>query len=203
MAATSRLTEEHRDCLQEVTNVAMGQAGERLARLLDTFVVLSIPHIELMGPSDVSMALSSVDSNKSVSGVCQGFIGGGIAGEAMLLFNDTSFLDLAKLMKRDGELDEKAECELLMDTTNLLFGACLKGIAEQIDMDFSFGPPMVLGQHQSVSELVKLDTQKWKEVLVTEINYTLEGYDVNCDLLIMVTEDSMDLLFKKLDFLLE
>jgi len=202
MAATSRLTEEHRDCLQEVTNVAMGQAGERLARLLDTFVVLSIPHIELMGPSDVSMALSSVDSNKSVSGVCQGFIGGGIAGEAMLLFNDTSFIDLAKLMKRDGELDEQAECELLMDTTNLLFGACLKGIAEQIDMDFSFGPPMVLGQHQSVSELVKLDTQKWKEVLVTEINYTLEGYDVNCDLLIMVTEDSMELLFKKLDFLL-
>lgn len=203
MAATSRLTEEHRDCLQEVTNVAMGQAGERLARLLDTFVVLSIPHIELMGPSDVSMALSSVDSNKSVSGVCQGFIGGGIAGEAMLLFNDTSFIDLAKLMKRDGELDEQAECELLMDTTNLLFGACLKGIAEQIDMDFSFGPPMVLGQHLSVSELVKLDTQKWKEVLVTEINYTLEGYDVNCDLLIMVTEDSMELLFKKLDFLLE
>ena len=149
------------------------------------------------------MALSSVDSNKSVSGVCQGFIGGGIAGEAMLLFNDTSFIDLAKLMKRDGELDEQAECELLMDTTNLLFGACLKGIAEQIDMDFSFGPPMVLGQHLSVSELVKLDTQKWKEVLVTEINYTLEGYDVNCDLLIMVTEDSMELLFKKLDFLLE
>lgn len=202
MAATSRLTEEHRDCLQEVTNVAMGQAGERLARLLDTFVVLSIPHIELMGPSDVSMALSSIDSNKSVSGVCQGFIGGGIAGEAMLLFNDTSFIDLAKLMKRDGKLDEQAECELLMDTTNLLFGACLKGIAEQIDMDFSFGPPMVLGQHQSVNELVKLDAQKWKEVLVTEINYTLEGYNVNCDLLIMVTEDSMDLLFKKLDFLL-
>lgn len=202
MAATSRLTEEHRDCLQEVTNVAMGQAGERLARLLDTFVVLSIPHIELMGPSDVAMALNSIDSNKSVSGVCQGFIGGGIAGEAMLLFNDTSFIDLAKLMKRDGKLDEQAECELLMDTTNLLFGACLKGIAEQIDMDFSFGPPMVLGQHQSVSELVKLDTQKWKEVLVTEINYTLEGYNVNCDLLIMVTEDSMDLLFKKLDFLL-
>ena len=202
MAATSRLTEEHRDCLQEVTNVAMGQAGERLARLLDTFVVLSIPHIELMGPSDVAMALCSIDSNKSVSGVCQGFIGGGISGEAMLLFNDTSFIDLAKLMKRDGKLDEQAECELLMDTTNLLFGACLKGIAEQIDMDFSFGPPMVLGQHQDVTELIKLDTRRWKEVLVTEINYTLEGYNVNCDLLIMVTEDSMDLLFKKLDFLL-
>lgn len=203
MAGNSKLTEDYRDCLQEVTNVAMGQAGERLARLLDTFVVLSIPHIEVMGPSDIAMALGAIDSNKSVSGVCQGFIGGGIAGEAMLLFNDTSFTDLAKLMKHEGKLDKQVECELLMDATNLLFGACLKGIAEQIDMEFSFGPPMVLGQHQDLAELVKLDNRTWKEALVTEINYKLEGYNVNCDLLIIVTEDSMDLLFRKLDYLLE
>ena len=43
MPRTINLTEEQRDCLQEVTNVAMGQAGDNLARLLDTFVILSIP----------------------------------------------------------------------------------------------------------------------------------------------------------------
>lgn len=202
MAANTRMSEEHRDCLQEVTNVAMGQAGERLARLLDTFVILSIPHIEVMAPQDIAMALSAIDTNASVSGVCQGFIGGGIAGEAMLLFNDTSFADLAKLMKYDGVLDKSAECELLMDTTNLLFGACLKGIAEHIDMEFSFGPPMVLGQHQNLSELISLENQNWKHALVTEISYQLEGYNVNCDLLIIMTDDSIDLLFTKLNYLL-
>ncbi len=180
----------------------MGQAGAKLAQLLDTFVVLSIPHIEMMGPSDIVMALHSIDANESVSGVCQGFIGGGIAGEAMLLFNDASFVDLAKIMKYEGELDTQAECELLMDATNVLFGACLNGIAEQIDMNFSFGSPMVLGQHQNISELFNSDKAHWKQSLVIEISYQLEGYDVNCDLLIVLTETSMELLFKKLDYLL-
>lgn len=180
----------------------MGQAGDKLARLLDTFVVLSIPHIELMRPSDIAMALQSINTNESVSGVCQGFIGTGIRGEAMLLFNDASFSDLAKIMKYDGELDDQAERELLMDATNVLFGACLNGIAEQIDMQFSFGPPMVLGQHQNLQELLRPGTARWNQALVTEINYTLEGYNVNCDLLIVFTESSLDLLFKKLDYLL-
>lgn len=202
MSATLNLTEDYRDCLQEVTNVAMGQAGDKLARLLDTFVVLSIPHIEIMAPSDVAMALNAIDGDKSVSGVCQGFIGGGIAGEAMLLFNDTSFADLAKLMNYDDELDHQAEIELLMDTTNVLFGACLKGIAGQIDMEFSFGPPMVLGQHQPVSEIFDFKNAKWHQALVTEISYELEGYNVQCDLLLIMTDSSIDLLFKKLDYLL-
>lgn len=202
MSVTINLSEDYRDCLQEISNVAMGQAADRLARLLDTFVVLSIPHIEVMSPADIAMALHSIDGNDSISGVCQGFIGGGIAGEAVLLFNDTSFTDLARLLKYDGELDPQAERELLMDTTNVLFGACMKGIAEQIDMDFSYGPPMVLGQHQRLSSMFDPQKTIWKQALVTEINYTLEGYNVNCDLLLILTEDSIDLLCKKLDYLL-
>ncbi len=195
-------SEDYRDCLQEISNVAMGQAADRLARVLDTFVILSIPHIEIMGPADVAMTLHSIDSSDSVSGVCQGFIGGGIAGEAVLLFNDTSFKDLARLLKYEGEIDAQAERELLMDTTNVLFGACMKGIAEQIDMAFSYGPPTVLGQHQRLDSLFNPAEISWNRALVTEINYTLEGYDVNCDLLIILTEDSIDLLCKKLDYLL-
>ncbi len=197
-----KISEEHRDALQEITNVAMGQAGDKLARLLDTFVILSIPHIEVMRPSDIAMALHAIDANESVSGVCQGFIGGGIAGEAMLLFNDTSFTDLAKLLNYDEKLDDQAERELLMDTTNVLFGACLKGIAEQIDMEFSFGSPTVLGQHRKVSEIFQMENAKWESALVTEISYELEGYNVQCDLLIIMTGDSLDLLAKKLDYLL-
>ena len=202
MSERLQIHEDHRDALQEVTNVAMGQAGDKLAKLLDTFVKLSIPHIEVMGPSDIVMALHAIDTNESVSGVCQGFIGGGMAGEAMLLFNDTCFNDLAKLMNYDGPVDQQAEVELLMDTTNVLFGAILNGIANQIDMEFSFGPPTVLGQHQQISELFNLSNSRWSDALVTELSYELEGYKVNCDLLIIMTEDSLDILFKKLDYLL-
>lgn len=197
-----KLPEKYRDCLQEVTNVAMGKAGDMLAKVLDTQVRLSIPHIEIMKPADINMALRAIDEGTSVSGVCQGFIGGGIAGEAMLVFNDTSFSDLAKLMKYDDILNQDAERELLMDTTNVLFGACLKGIGAQIDLEFSFGPPVVLGQHQKISEIFDSREARWNYALVTEINYQIEGCDVNADLLLIMTDDSIGRLFGKLDYLL-
>lgn len=202
MTPVINLNEEQRDCLQEIANVAMGQAGDRLARLLDTFVVLSIPHIALMERSDIGMALHAIDTSESVSGVCQGFIGGGIAGEAMLVFNDTSLVDLAKLMDYDSELESQAERELLMDATNVLFGACLKGIAEQMDIDFSFGPPIVLGQHQKITEMFNMGSARWQKALVIEIKYSLEGYNVNADLLIIMTDKSIERLKGRLDFLL-
>ncbi len=196
------LSEDHRDCLQEISNVAMGQAGDHLARLLDAFVILSIPHVAVLSPTEIAMAVQTVDDH-SVSGVCQGFIGGGISGEAMLLFNDTSFNDLAKLMEYDEELTENAQREVLIDATNILVGALLRGIAEQMDIEFSFGPPAILGQHQELDKLLTSNTVRWNHALVVEVNYQIENYDVQCDLLVVITENSLHYLLKKLNYLLD
>ncbi|MEE3161222.1 MAG: histidine kinase, partial [Pseudomonadota bacterium] len=40
MSAAAIINEDQRDCYQELTNVAMGQAADRLARLLNAYVVL-------------------------------------------------------------------------------------------------------------------------------------------------------------------
>lgn len=200
------LTEDQRDCLQEITNVAMGRAGDRLARLLDVFVVLSIPHVSVLNPTDIAMALQSLNrenNNEIVHGVCQGFIGGGIAGEAMLIFNGTDFNDLARLLKYDRVPDEQAQYELLMDTANVLNGACLKGLAEQLDTHFSFGPPMLLGQHCNIADLLQNNNMKWKQALVVEINYSIENHQINCDLLLVVAEHSISGLIEKLNYLLD
>ncbi|MBX2809019.1 MAG: histidine kinase [Cellvibrionaceae bacterium] len=202
MSSVAVISEEKRDCLQEISNVAMGQAGDHLARLLDSFVVLSIPHVAILSPSEIAMAVTTVDEH-CVSGVCQGFIGGGIAGEVMLLFNDTCFDDLARLMNYEQDLNENAQRELLVDATNILAGALLRGIAEQLDIEFSFGPPMILGQHQELDKLLSSDNVRWKSALVIEVNYHIEGYNLQCDLLMVITEHSLPHLFKKLDYLLD
>lgn len=202
MSSAILLNEDQRDCLQEISNLAMGQAGDHLARLLESFVILSIPHVAILTPSEIAMAVQTVD-NHNVSGVCQGFIGGGISGEAMLLFNDTSFSDLAKLMNYEEELSEAAERELLIDATNILVGALIRGIAEQLDIEFSFGPPAILGQHQELDKLLVSDNVRWDQALVIEVNYKIEGYNVQCDLLMVITESSLYRLFGKLNYLLD
>jgi chemotaxis protein CheY-P-specific phosphatase CheC/ActR/RegA family two-component response regulator len=192
-----------RDCYQEIANVAMGRAGDLLARLLDVFVKLPIPNVNFIEVSELRMALRDVESNESTSGICQGFISAGISGEALLILNDSSFKDVASLMNYQYNEDEGTELELLMDLANVLIGACLKGISEQLDINFSQGHPVVLGQHRDISELIANNANKWKKTLAIEISYGIENYKIKCDLLLLFTEQSMQTLNNKLTYLLE
>ncbi|MFC5707288.1 response regulator [Aeromonas eucrenophila] len=184
-------TPELRDVYQELANVAMGQAADLLARLLDAFVLLPIPNVNVLEVSELHMALSAAAESDTLSAVCQGFIGAGIAGEALLLFHDASFQDLARLMNHQGELDHNAELELLMDTANVLIGAFLRGYANQLDTPFSQGHPVVLGQHRPIRDLIQTNQSRWRRTLAIEINYRIQGYAVQCDLLLLFTEDSI------------
>lgn len=201
--APIQLSNDLRDCYQEIANVAMGRAGDLMARLLDVFVLLPIPNVNLIEVSELSMALSSVANEDSTSGVCQGFIGAGISGEALLILSDSSFKDIAKLMDYHGELDEATELELLMDMANTLIGACLNGVSEQLDMPFSQGHPVVLGQHRTISELIATNSSKWQQTLAIEISYSIEHYPIKCDLLLLFTEESMQTLNNKIAYLLD
>ena len=194
---------ETRDILQEITNVAMGQAGSLLATVLNVFVKLPIPNVNLLEVSELSMALQSVEHNDTTSGICQGFISGGVAGEALLILNDSSFKDIAKLLNYKREIDDNVELELLMDICNILIGSVLKGLSEQLDLNFSQGHPVVLGQHCNVSDLIHTNSTHWKKTLTIEISYGIEGYAINCDLLLLITEDSIPTLKNKLNFLFE
>lgn len=197
------LSTDLRDCYQEVANVAMGRAGDLLARLLDVFVELPIPNVNFIEVSELRMALKDVEANDSTSGICQGFISAGISGEALLILNDSSFKDIASLMNYQYQEDKGTELELLMDLANVLIGACLKGVSEQLDIDFSQGHPIVLGQHRKISELIANNVNRWKKTLAIEISYSIENYPIKCDLLLLFTERSMQTLNNKLSYLLD
>ena len=179
------------DAYREVTNVAMGQAAALLARVLDAFVIMPIPNVSMLEVSELQMAVHQATEQECTSAVCQGFIGGGLAGEAMLLFSDSSYQDIAEMTNFDGELDDTAEMELLMDLSNILIGACMKGIAEQFDINISLSHPMVLGRHIRSKDVIKKGNDIWKSTLAIDMQISIENKDVNVNLLLLFTEDSV------------
>ncbi|NKQ10531.1 response regulator [Pseudomonas sp. SST3] len=187
-----------RDAFREVVNVAMGRAAALLAKVLGVFVQLPIPSVNILEVGELHMALADVAQGDKLTAVCQGYIGGGIAGEALLIFHDSEVADMARLMRAGDYL----ELEMLLDLSSLLISACLSGIADQIDVVFSQGHPQLLGQHASIEELIRLNRQRWKSTLAVEISYSLEGHDVHFDLLLLFTEDSVELLSRKLAHLM-
>lgn len=106
-------------------------------------------------------------------------------------------------MNYKQELDENSELELLMDMANVLIGACLSGVSEQLDMKFSQGHPVVLGQHRKISELIATNSARWRRTLAIEISYSIENYPIKCDLLLLFTEESMKTLNNKVSYLLD
>ncbi|GAB5380479.1 MAG: response regulator [Aliiglaciecola sp.] len=200
---SSALPPDIRDCYQEITNIAMGQAGDHLARLLNVFVKLPIPNVNLIEVSELHMMLQDIQDKDTVSGICQGFLGAGVSGEALFILSDSSFGDVAKILNINEEVDDQVQLEMLMDAANILIGTCLRGLANQLDLNFSQGHPVVLGQHRSVSELISSNKTKWRRTLAIELSYGLEGYNVQCDLVLLFTEESMNVMNYKLSHLLE
>lgn len=188
------------DAFRETVNVAMGRAAALLARVLGVFVQLPVPNVNMLEVGELHMALADAQGSERLTAVCQGYIGGGIAGEALLLFHDSEIADIAQLMKIEGS--DYSEMEMLLDLSSILIGACLSGIAEQIDIAFSQGHPQMLGAHSGIEELIRINQQRWKKTLAVEISYSLEGHNIHFDLLMLFTEDSVERLSRKLAYLM-
>ncbi|MCP1446074.1 chemotaxis protein CheY-P-specific phosphatase CheC [Pseudomonas sp. GGS8] len=188
------------DAFRETVNVAIGRAAALIAKVLGVFVQLPIPNVNILEVGELHMALTDASRSKQLTAICQGFIGSGIAGEALLIFHDSEIADMAQLMQRQST--EYSDLEMLLDLSSVLIGACLSSIAEQIDVMFSQGHPQILGQHAAIDEMIRVNRQHWKKTLAVEISYSLEGHDIRFDLLLLFTEDSIERLTHKLAYLM-
>ena len=189
------------DYLQEIANVAMGRSSDLLARLLKVFVRQPIPNVAFISSSELSMAISAAERENEYSAVCQGFTGSGLAGEALLLFEDASFREMAELLHYDVLEGEAVNVEVLMDMSSILFGAFLNGISDQLDIKLGLGHPAVLGQHRPIHELLEHHNSREEQLLCVEISYAIENRDIHCDMLILLTEESIAFLEKRLKYL--
>jgi chemotaxis protein CheY-P-specific phosphatase CheC len=187
------------EAFQEMANVALGRAVKLLAQYLDSFVEMSIPHASNLALGELQMTLQHVSVDDRVSAVSQGFVGSGISGEALLIFNESNIQSIAELLKYEGEINDETQLELFMDIANILIGACLSGVSEQIEVKFSQGHPQILRQHAYVSDV--LVERGRNPALTIEMGCSIEDHDIDIELLLMFTSESMDILRSKLNYM--
>jgi len=197
------LTEDQDDALREITNIGMGHAGEQLAKVLNTFVELSIPKLIITSPSDLTLNMNKmVDLDDEVTSVRQAFFGHW-RGEALTMFQEPDCNQLSQMMGYTEDLDRDLEVELMLDVSNILVGACLNGIAHTLNVELNFSPPSLIAKRATLDELFKTSTFDWQHVLLMEVCFKLENIDFTAHLVMMISEDSLDTLQGDLDSFLE
>ncbi len=191
--------EDKLDACREMVNIAMGRAGENLAELLGEFINLPIPNLNLIESNELSMAVAEINRNESVSAVSKGFIGEGISGEALVIFSDTNSQNIVELLKYPPSASsDKLALEALMDVSNILIGACLNGLSEQLNVAFSQTHPVLLGQHQGLSALLSENVHRWGKLMAIEIGYAIKAKDISFDLLLLFPGDAINHVYKRL-----
>lgn len=200
---TRIITPDQKDALQEVTNIAMGQAGSSLAQVLGVFVQLSVPQINVIELEEINQALAMlVGATTMVSAVRQAF-SGAIRGEAVAIFDQDGCMELAELMGYEGVLTQQAEQELMLDTANVIIGACIKGVTKLLNTEITFSAPSVMAKNMPIGQLMHPTTMEWKLALVTEVNFALEKGRFTCHLTQFWPESSIEPLAKALDEFIE
>ncbi len=187
--------------LREVVNIAMGQAGSRLSELLGTFIQLPVPEVFITPYNQLAQHLSYADGS-SMSAVSHGFSGNGVAGEAVFLMSSSGFSDLESLVALDMPEGSNSHTGILTDLSELLVGSCLKGISQQLDIEFNHSYPVVLGHEQECTLLLDCESSAL-DVLVINISYHLSTPDMDCHLLLLLTADSIPALRARVEILMQ
>lgn len=187
------------DVYREVSNVAMGQAGDHLARVLNTFIELPVPNVNFIAPSELHMALESIDNAERVSAISQGFAGSGILGEALTLFSDTSIEDVSNVLgnQLSGSIRQR-QIEALMDIASIITSACLNGLGKQLHVEFTASQPVLLGEQTPIAELLREAEKRWQNILAIEIGYQLQDHNIGFDLLLLFPSDAVKVLDQQL-----
>lgn len=203
MSELELLNADQRDALQEVTNIAMGQAGASLANILGTFVNLSVPRISIQEVGSIGQAISAlVGDEKLITVVRQSFYGS-LKGEAFVIYDQAGCKDLGELLGYEEELDGTAEREVLLDVGNVLVGACLGGVAELLQANLSYSAPSVMAEQVPVNRLIDPSKMSWKYALLVEINFTLQQHEFMSHVTFLMPEASVVSMGEALDRFME
>ncbi|WP_027213008.1 chemotaxis protein CheC [Burkholderia sp. WSM2232] len=199
------LNEDQRDALQEVANLAMGQAATRLARLLDSFIELSVPRVRVVAVTEAAQALREMTGIQDpVSAVRQGFRSD-IKGEALVICRSDSVDDLCALVSDPysrSAYESVSQKELMFDVANVLTGACVSCILDQLGRTPVFSAPGLLGDALTLDEVFQPGVLQWEVALLVEVNFTLEDQSFRAHLVMLMAEESIRHMNDALDALL-
>jgi chemotaxis protein CheY-P-specific phosphatase CheC len=200
-SASHHYSEDQRDCLQEVTNVAMGQAGDALARKLGRFVELSIPVIRIIEPEQWLESINHFEVDTAVCASSQFFTDAReqpLSGLAEVILSEQTINELRELLGAPADADNS---EVAKEACLCLAQSCLDAFAEHWELAFHCEAAKV--EHFSeLKHYCSAIINNWSRLLMVEVNYRLENSSFNGSLLLLFPDQAIERLAERLDALL-
>ena len=198
----SAYSEDQYDALREISNIAMGRAADTLARLLDRFIRLPVPQVRIVQAALVADTLRELVAGEASVTVIRQAFSGRLRGEALVFFCGETYAELADLLGHVGDSAVDHE-ELVLDLSNLLVGATIGGIAEQLGYELGYSPPSIIADRTTMDLVLEAKSVPWSQAVLLSLNLRVEGKAFLCHVLAFWPDEALRALRDAIDRFLE
>ena len=203
MESKINLTEDEKDCLQELMNVAYGSATAAITEILDAFAKLSIPKIQIINASELKSYLSKELNLDEEHLVALQQINGTISGENMFVIDKKSARNITyKFGLDEDEINDEEVADIVLEITNILSSSTISKLAEDIDTNVSFSAPSIKTL-TSINQLNNLFISKYEKVIIISTQLNFEDLNIQAELFIFTTDNSILYIKEKLNKILD
>ena len=203
--ANADFSEEEKDILQEIMNIAFGNATADLAEVIDIYVMLSVPNIKAIAIGALPEYLKKTINEDVESSIVEQKFWGNFKGSGLLVFPSGSgkdilaFLDNKEVKDYNGDASATLEKSGLLEIGNILIGACVGKVSELLNTFVTYSPPQVIqNEKNEFNHLIEhFDPQQ--SAIVMKTIFTFKEKNINGFLLILTNHESIGWLRKALN----
>lgn len=197
-----QFTDDEQDLVREVFNISMGQAGKALARLLNSFVELTVPTIKLVAAEKIVATVleSSVFAeDEHIVSFHQSFSNGFLEGSTVIIFDDKTKSSISSVLGMPEKMESVQVMEFMLELSNILVGACMNSISAQLfDRGMAFANPELIADGMTLREMAystfMRSKLKWGYTLLVTISLFLKDKFFKCDLIVFMSEKDTEVI---------
>ncbi len=190
-------TDDEKDILQEIMNIAFGSATADLAEVIDIFVELSVPDIKVIDIATLPDFIKGTIHTYGDTSIIDQKFWGDFAGSSLLVFPTGAARELVEMLMDNTShthLEKpmvSLERESLIEIGNILIGACIGKISELLDTFATYSPPRLINDITNGYDPHMESYDPSHKAILMKTLFKFEQKDLTGLLLILTSQESI------------
>lgn len=193
------VTEDQLDALRELINIGVGRAASLLNEMVDSYIRLEVPVVQVLNASDAYHALAMRFKDDSLAAVRLGFKGS-FYGTAELIFPTESASKLIAVLTGE-ELDsmdlDAVRTGTLSEIGNIVINGVMGSISNVLKQHIDYTLPIYL--EDTIDNLLMAANSSDPTILIAQARFTIEQLEIIGDILLIFEVGTFDALVKMIN----
>lgn len=191
------LSQDEKDILEELMNIAFGSASADLGEVIDIRVALNVPEVQVSDIKSIPEYLDMVNGDDQENHIIEQNFWGDFSGRSFLVFSGGAGNVLVSLAEENPAAKEESfntgirYSGVLLEIGNILIGACIGKISELLETIVTYSPPTMVGQNQDFTALLEDFCEPAMKAIIIKTVFSFDDQLTNGVLLTITKPESI------------